>query len=411
MRRARVSQLWVLSLLCLLWLGPQAVAHDKSVSYSDWSVTTENVIIARIRVPARLTTLQLRNAGSKSAFEATTEHILQSIKLGDAAAVCSVKNPPRTLTGTADTLVFELIFECREDVPLETLTLQFDGFFDVSARHLHFVRAYRPDGAIFETVITDAARETKPFQANQAGAQDAARPSFFIIGVKHILSGPDHILFVLGLILIAGSVRSLLFVVTGFTIGHSISLIAATTGFAKAESTPVEALIALTIWLLGCVALRKVFSTSRYTMAILAGALILLAWAASALNGGGLPTPFWIGGLTLTAAYLLLSDRDHSGSTPTMIILTACLGLAHGFGFAGGLEEAFQSSDALLWPLFAFNLGVEVGQLLIIAAASALALAAKSIKVFKKQTGPATAILSTLIVTSGAFWFIERTIL
>ena len=404
---------WFACLSVLVWLivGAQtASAHDKSVSYSDWSVSGEDEIVARVRVPARLTTLLLRDVRDQTAFEATTDYVARYLTLRAADTSCDKIGEPQSLSGTSDTLIFEVRFSCPDEVRLETLNMQYDAFFEYSARHLHFVRANLSDGNVLETVVTTSQREASIFQSPST-SDEGHRPSFFMIGVEHILSGPDHIVFVLGLLLIAQSTRNLFMVVTGFTIGHSLSLAAATTGIVTTNSTLVEALIALTIWLLGVVALRSFYAERSWRTVAASGVLVALAWIGSSLSGSGLAPAFWIGAMLLTIAYLSLSTQSHTEFSASSIILTASLGLAHGFGFAGGLQDAFSETDSLLIALVSFNIGVEVGQLLLIGAAIGLAWIARSIPVIEKSTRGLPAVIAFAITASGAFWFAERTML
>ena len=407
-RRVLVAGLYVLT--CLMF-GPQmASAHSKSVSYSDWSITGDSEIVARVRIPARITTLLLRDAADQTAFEAATDYVVRNLRLEEGSAECDRIGVPQALAGTPDTLIFEVRFKCPGTGEIDTLSMQYGAFFEYSARHLHFVRAYLSDGSVFETVVTTSRRSARIFQ-EPLSDETGHRPSFFIIGVEHILSGPDHILFVLGLLLIATSRRDLLMVITGFTIGHSLSLAAATTGIVTTNSTLVESLIALTIWLLGVVALRKFYSAQSWILVALSGLLVTLAWIASTLAGSGLAPAFWIGAILLTLAYLSLSSPSHAEFSASSIILTASLGLAHGFGFAGGLQEAFSATDSLLVALVAFNIGVEIGQLLLIGAAIGLVWIARSVPLIEKSTRGLPAVIAFAITASGAFWFAERTML
>lgn len=398
------------ALTCLV-LGPQmANAHSKSVSYSDWSIADDTEIIARVRIPARITTLLLRDAVDQTAFEAATDYVVQNLSLQEGSAECDRIGMPQTLVGTPDTLIFEVRFSCPGTGEIDTLSMQYDAFFEYSARHLHFVRAYLSDGNVFETVVTTSQRTASIFQ-EPSSDKEAHRPSFFVIGIEHILSGPDHIFFVLGLLLIAKSTRDLFMVVTGFTIGHSLSLAAATTGIVTTNSTLVESLIALTIWLLGVVALRKFYSAQSWMLVAASGLLVGLAWIGSSIAGAGLAPAFWIGAILLTLAYLSLSSPSHTEFSASSIILTASLGLAHGFGFAGGLQEAFSETDSLLLALVTFNIGVEVGQLLLIGVAIALAWIVRFIPLLEKSTRGLPAAIAFVITASGAFWFAERTML
>ncbi len=174
-------------------------------------------------------------------------------------------------------------------------------------------------------------------------------------GVHHIAVGLDHLVFVLGLLLLVPSARALLGVVTAFTLGHSVTLAVATwTGVAPA-SAPTEALIA--------------------------------------------------GSILLLARELVLSRRQgRPASHPAG--LAAVFGLEHGFGFSGALAEVGLPPDRLGAALFGFNLGVELGQLVFVAALSAAALGARALSPGALEG--ARALLPWGIGALAGLWFIER---
>jgi hydrogenase/urease accessory protein HupE len=137
--------------------------------------------------------------------------------------------------------------------------------------------------------------------------------SYSMLGVEHILRGPDHLLFVLGLLLLVPTTRLLVQTITAFTLGHSITLSAAVLGVAQVPSRPVEVLIAASVLLLAVELARD------------GEARTLLRRAP------------WLAALAF--------------------------GLLHGFGFAGALGEAGLPPGDVPLALLAFNLGIELGQL------------------------------------------------
>ena len=180
-----------------------------------------------------------------------------------------------------------------------------------------------------------------------------------MLGIEHILGGFDHLLFVLGLLLIVRSTRLLIKTITAFTLAHSVTLAMATLGFVHVPQAPVEAVIALSIIFL--------------------------------------------------ASELAKQHRGETGLTtraPWIVALT--FGLLHGFGFAGALTEVgLPQSDIPLALLF-FNVGVEVGQLMFVAGVLCVTWMIKKMK-FRwpvwVEHAPAYAIGSL-----AAFWFIQRTV-
>lgn len=151
-------------------------------------------------------------------------------------------------------------------------------------------------------------------------AQGAPFGEYIGIGAQHMLFGWDHLLFVLALLLIV-SRRQILWVISAFTIGHSITLGVTALGLISLPSGPVELLIALSIFFLGIEAMRK-------------------------LNGGS----------SLTIEY------------PWAV--AAAFGLLHGLGFAGALSDIGLPKGQEIWALALFNIGIELGQILFITAAA-----------------------------------------
>lgn len=201
-----------------------------------------------------------------------------------------------------------------------------------------------PDGA---SIIT-----------NVAGA-------YTLLGFEHIIEGYDHLLFILALVLLIPSLRLVAWTVTAFTLAHSITLIGTTLGYLSLPSQPVEAVIALSIIFL---AIEVVQSLRRH----------------------GAPDE-----------KLRLSQRY-----PWMVAFL--FGLLHGFGFAGALAEIGLPQNDVPLALLTFNLGVELGQLLIVGIAIILMRLIQHLKpqwliLIKILIGYAIGIIAT-------YWFIERMI-
>lgn len=177
------------------------------------------------------------------------------------------------------------------------------------------------------------------------------------LGVKHILSGWDHLLFVLGLVLLVKGRGQLLWTITAFTLGHSVTLSLAALGWIHVSPAPVEALIAFSILVLAAELLRK--QKGRATF------FHRYPWS-----------------------------------------LAFGFGLLHGLGFAGALVEAGLPVGEIPLALFSFNLGIELGQLLFIAAILMLRLLLQALpmpQLIKRMEIPAYVIGSL-----AAFWVYER---
>ena len=189
------------------------------------------------------------------------------------------------------------------------------------------VRIVFADGGTWVKRLTPQA-PLAAIPARQSGWSVARE--YLQLGVEHILLGIDHLLFVLALLIIARGTMQLVKTITAFTLAHSITLALATLGFVHVPPKPVEAVIALSI----------VFVASE----------ILRLKAPSRVAGAG-----WDEG----AASLTVRK-------PWIVALS--FGLLHGFGFAGALSEAGLPEGHIPLALLFFNVGVETGQLLFIAA-------------------------------------------
>jgi len=181
--------------------------------------------------------------------------------------------------------------------------------------------------------------------------------SFFVLGIEHIWTGYDHLLFLFGLLVVCGSLRSIAAIVSSFTVAHSLTLGAATLGWIALPGRWVEPLIAASIVLVG---------------------------VENLLRRGGEPRGRWA--------------------------VTFAFGLIHGFGFAGVLHDLGVGRDGqgIVLPLVAFNLGVESGQLAI---AAAVLPALLWLRRQPRWAVPAPAALSAVVVLFGGWWLLERTVL
>lgn len=224
--------------------------------------------------------------------------------------------------------------------------------FPYDPQHKTFVNVYE-SGAVTAQAILDKDRTAFEYFAGTPQGVLAVLQKFVPAGVHHILIGPDHLLFLVGLLLLGGTMRQLLLVVTAFTIAHSITLSVAALGMVMPPANAIEPAIALSV--------------------IYVGADNLL------VSAGGRDTRAWI---------------------------AFAFGLIHGFGFANVLRDMDLPSRALGWTLFAFNVGVEIGQLVfVVIIASVFAW----IRSRSETAGRRLAFAGSIIVMlAGAFWFVQR---
>jgi hydrogenase/urease accessory protein HupE len=182
---------------------------------------------------------------------------------------------------------------------------------------------------------------------DRRGAGEVGR-AYVVLGVEHILSGVDHLLFVIGLLFLVGFRRRLVGTITAFTLAHSLTLACSAFGWLTLRPAPVEAMIALSIVLVACEALR---------------------------------------------------DRDTLARRIPALV-SFLFGLVHGLGFAGALKSIGLPQSHLPMALFTFNVGVEIGQLMTVLAAYLLVRLPISPRLLERARTPALYAIGVV----AAYW-------
>lgn len=220
-------------------------------------------------------------------------------------------------------------------------------------------RLSETDGKVLTRVLPP---DQLDWQVPKAPGWQAVAIGYLRLGINHIWTGIDHLLFVTGLLILAGTMRRVLLAITGFTIAHSITLSLSALNLVVLPEPPVEACIALSILFLA----REIAS----------------------------PFPDGL-----------------AGRFPIMV--SSSFGLLHGFGFAAALREVGLPTKELAVGLLCFNLGVEIGQIVFILSIVALAVIVRraiamgglDLTPFKSRLGP---IGGYGLGIPAAFWFIQR---
>jgi hydrogenase/urease accessory protein HupE len=183
------------------------------------------------------------------------------------------------------------------------------------------VKVFWLDGQSHVYTITAAQPQVRLYgSADDQRDRGEIAKAYLVLGVQHILSGIDHLLFVIGLLFLVGFRRRLIGTISAFTLAHSLTLACSATGWLTLRPAPVEALIAMSIVLVASEALR---------------------------------------------------DRDTlARRVPSLV--SFLFGLVHGLGFAGALKEIGLPQSHLPLALLTFNVGVEIGQLMTVLAAYAI---------------------------------------
>jgi hypothetical protein len=386
----------------LVSLATCAAAHERTVSYSTWDLDGP-----RARITVRLTPLDVSRlpwaATAGAALDRRLgEYLSERLTLRAGEALCPVTSGPTRLATPADRVVFAWQVECPA---AHDLQLRSDLLLDVTPLHLHFARARISERLTLEHVLSDAEPTWTLGAAADRTAVGDSLGDFLWLGVEHILTGYDHLVFLLGLLLLGGTLPDLVRIVTGFTVAHSLTLGLAVFGILRPESAPIEALIGLSIALIAAENLWLAGGRRPAVRWAIAGALLLLA--AGAARGRGNVPALTLAGLAIFAAcYFGLLTRV-ARPAPLRAAVAFVFGLIHGFGFAGVLLEAELPSERLARALFGFNAGVELGQV-----AAVLALWPLLQLTVRWRDGIMhRAVLeygSAAILAIGVFWFVSR---
>ena len=267
---------------------------------------------------------------------------------GTACAAAAAQGAPNSANSNSISVTID--FACPAGVRVLTLR---DDSFDVLGSDTHILAKIEHDGSTEQFAFATENREAR-FSLNAAPAAADGVGSFFVLGIEHILTGYDHLLFLLALLITGGTAWSLLKVATAFTLAHSLTLTAAALDLIVLPGRLVESAIALSI------------------------------------------------------AYVALENivlRDRGMSKRWLVALV--FGLVHGFGFSSVLKELGLPRDGLVGSLLLFNLGVEAGQAIVIA----LAIPALMFLQRVAWRPQAVRAMSAAVLVVGAVLFVDRAFL
>ena len=213
------------------------------------------------------------------------------------------------------------------------------------------LRVSLANGRTFQSVLRPAA---PAFRLPALQSRTGVAASYLSLGAEHLLTGWDHLAFVLGLVLLVPDRRRLLGTITAFTLGHSVTLSLAALGFVRLPPAPLEAAIAASIFILA-----------------------------------------------------LELSRDH----PTVLgrrpwWMAASFGLLHGLGFAGALAQVGLPAEEIPLALFSFNVGIELGQITFVTLLLILGLALRPLQ--SRLPAWSAAVPTYCIGSLAAFWTLDR---
>jgi hydrogenase/urease accessory protein HupE len=350
----------LLRCLAIAWLllvasVPRAGAHDGGATAFARITLSGQTVRYSLSIPdvaARPIPPELRDSrAGADARETLAGAVRESIRLSGDATPCAA-GPAQVAAGSdvSVSLTITIDFACPST--MRTLTIRNDAF-DVLGSDLHILARIEHDGLTDSFAFATESRQATVTVSNQRDPVRGAG-SFFSLGIEHILTGYDHLLFLFALMIGGGSAWSLVKIVTAFTLAHSVTLAAAALDLIVLPGRVVESAIALSI---AYVAVENLF----------------------VVEGG--------------------SSRRW--------LVALFFGLVHGFGFSAVLKEIGLPPDGLAWSLLLFNLGVEAGQSLVIVAAIPLLV------ILKRASWRARAlrVMSLGVLAVGILLFAERAFL
>jgi hypothetical protein len=225
------------------------------------------------------------------------------------------------------------------------------------------------------------------------------------MGIMHIFTGIDHMSFLLGLVLISRRFKDLIFVITGFTLGHSLTLALAVSGIIRPHAEFIDALVALTIALIGVENLAvQVHRPGLFAVWTAAG---LFAMAGLKLLGIGLlPFALLFGAGLFASNYLMVAGHVRDAGRLRLVV-TLVFGLIHGFGFAADLLNEAIPPAKLAELLVGFNLGVEIGQLSVVTAIVGVVVILRRFRLTLPRPIVVDVCASGLVLI-GVYWFVSR---
>ena len=399
------------TVIILFFLLSPLNAHYFSESFSKWNVV-DNKVEANFSLLTLESTriFQVENY-QKIMFEENLSetdvfkiYLSQHLKVTSEGKNCSLVDEIKELNSQEGSLNLSLNFECPSNKEIKIIN---NALFNLVQSHIHIARIYIDNNLYTEKALffNDQSIDLNEEKENNSFSNSFYK--FFSLGLDHILSGYDHLLFILGLLLLVTNLKRLLLVITGFTIGHSLTLSLSVINIIQVKSSLVEALIGYTIMFVGLEYLYKENNDHRVSMIFITTLSLLLLIFGNLINPN-FPYFLIFGILLFSLGYFYLLKNLNSENN-LLSIITIIFGLIHGFGFGGFLLGSKISSENIFSGLLGFNLGVEVGQIIFVLLILLIYKLLMTLKITK-----IIEIMKNLsffaVVFFGFFFFIQRLI-
>jgi hypothetical protein len=418
-----------------------AQAHERSESTSHWTFINgelHGVVTAHTREVTRLTVPGDSYASLAQIFAA---HVGRSVTASVDGVACAPRQAPTILESEPGYERVDVRMRCGVPLPPghsgNRLVLKVDLFLGVAPSHHHFL--YVVAGSSGREAILSASEPTAEIELRPSGSGKSHFLQFVGMGIEHIATGIDHLAFLLALLITARTARQVLAIVTGFTVGHSITLSLAVLGVIQANRGAVECLIGLTIAMAAAQNLirgEREGRTAGLAAAAIAASLLLIpadlrpdmpaslilaiavatgsaVWLASMRAGApnaGQPHHRDAAPATPANANAVAhATAPAVFSIPARFAVAAGFGLIHGLGFASALQDLHLPRPMLLSSLLGFNVGVEIGQLAaVLGAAAVITVGTKVVPDNQRRAEMSAVAASAALLAAGLAWFLTR---
>ena len=302
------------TVIILFFLFSPLNAHYFSESFSKWNVV-DNKVEANFSLLTLESTriFQVENY-QKIMFEENLSetdvfkiYLSQHLKVTSEGKNCSLVDEIKELNSQEGSLNLSLNFECPSNKEIKIIN---NALFNLVQSHIHIARIYIDNNLYTEKALffNDQSIDLNEEKENNSFSNSFYK--FFSLGLDHILSGYDHLLFILGLLLLVTNLKRLLLVITGFTIGHSLTLSLSVINIIQVKSSLVEALIGYTIMFVGLEYLYKENNDHRVSMIFITTLSLLLLIFGNLINPN-FPYFLILGILIFSLGYFYLLKNPH----------------------------------------------------------------------------------------------------
>ena len=374
-------------------------AHNRSESYSKFNLTSNEQGMA-IQVTGSIKQDIFNNFNPTSHFQSYESLVTYLDKAINPGSSCKLNESVEINENISlGVLKFVWSYQCLQIPQSISMSL----FQDLGVTHTHIARGVIDGQSVPEFMFASTQDAWVIGLPGESNVNQSSYFGYFKSGVQHILSGWDHLTFLLGLLLLFTG-RFLIIAITGFTIGHSLTLGLGAMNVLRVHSEIIETLIGFSILLLALeYFLKHAFEINKLIKNL---ALSFCAFLPLTIFGN-LDLILIVGLALFLTFYLSLTNHYSNPWLPLMV--TIFFGLIHGLGFASSIAESGIPQDRLLPIILSFNIGVEVGQL---AVAFTLLAFLKLTKTYFRFSdfNYLHGAMGTFVFSMGTFWFISRAI-